>query len=151
MDREGMQIGVVEREDSLLMPEVRRVLEAAMDVHRRLGCGFLEAVHQEALSREFTDRGLPFQAHAPVRIRHDDVLLDTNYIADFLAFDQILIKIKSIAHLGSLETTQFLDILKATSLPVGLLINFGSIGKLEWRRFVNTPSAPSQVPFPSQP
>lgn len=157
MDREGTRIGVEDREDSLLMPEVYRVVEAAMEVHRHLGCGFLEAVHQEALRREFTDRGLPFQAQVPLRIQHMDASPETHYVADFLAFDQILIKIKSIARLGSLETTQFQDSLKATSLPVGLLINFGSIGKLEWKRFVNTPSAPSQasssplqVPFHSR-
>lgn len=120
------------------MPEMYQVVGATIEVHKHLGCGFLEAVYQEALYRELTSQRIPFQAQVPLRIHYKDDFLEKYYITDFLAFDQILVEIKSIAHLGTLEIAQILNYLKATSLPVGLLINFGSVGKFEWKRFANT-------------
>ncbi|MCP4113372.1 MAG: GxxExxY protein, partial [Desulfobacteraceae bacterium] len=62
--------------------------------------------------------------------------LNKEYVADFFCYDQIIVEIKALNRLTTKEEAQILNYLKVTSKPVGLLINFGSHSKLEWKRFV---------------
>ena len=55
-----------------------------MTVHRELGCGFLEAVYQEALEKEFSEVGIPFQREVPLKIYYKGLPLDKEYVADFI-------------------------------------------------------------------
>jgi GxxExxY protein len=64
--------------------------------------------------------------------------LNKTYIADFVAYEKIIIEIKALNQLGSNEEAQLLNYLKATGNPLGLLINFGAINDLEWKRMVAT-------------
>jgi GxxExxY protein len=63
-------------------------------------------------------------------------MLDKCYIADFLCFDQIIVELKAADKLTQKDASQVLNYLKAAELRVGVLINFGSHGKLEWQRFI---------------
>jgi GxxExxY protein len=63
--------------------------------------------------------------------------LPKTYEADQICYGQIVVEFKALDRLTSREEAQLLNYLKATGLRVGLLINFGSIGKLEWKRFVH--------------
>jgi len=113
-----------------------RIIGAAMEVHRELGCGFLEAVYQEALAREFVIRGLPFQPHPEVRISYKGRVLDKTYQPDFLCYGDVIVEIKALSHLSGTEEAQILNYLKACGTRIGLLPNFG--GKsLEYRRFIS--------------
>lgn len=53
-----------------------------------------------------------------------------------VCYQQIIVELKAIDLLGGREEAQILNYLKATSLRVGVLINFGSVGKLEWKRYI---------------
>ena len=110
---------------------------AAIEVHRELGPGFLEAVYQEAMEAELSEREIPYEAQKPVSIRYKDRTLEKKYFADLVCFDQVLVEIKAIGQLSGSEHAQIINYLKATGFKVGVLINFGSHGKLEWKRFVN--------------
>ena len=59
------------------------------------------------------------------------------YIPDFIFYDQIIVEIKALDSLSGKEESQILNYLKAADYKVGVLINFGSYPKLEWKRFVN--------------
>lgn len=119
-----------------LKDEVYQVVGASIDVHRELGKGFLEAVYQEALGIELASRSIPFKAQVPLNIQYKNVVLKKEYVADFVCFENIIVEIKALDKLWGSEESQIINYLKATGLKVGLLINFGSGGKLEWKRYV---------------
>ena len=112
------------------------VIGAAIEVHRTLGPGFLEKVYQEAMQIELSAREIPFEAEKPIEIRYRGQCLTQKYFADLVCFEEILVEMKALKQLSKQEEAQILNHLKATGAKVGLLINFGSHGKLEYRRFV---------------
>lgn len=122
----------------LYKDEVYAIIGAAIEVHKQLGHGFLEAVYQEALAIEMNARTIPFRSQQPIRVQYKEISLKAAYIADFVAFDKIIMELKAIDKLGVREDSQLLNYLKASRFQVGLLINFGASGKLEWKRMVNT-------------
>ncbi|MFO7774864.1 MAG: GxxExxY protein [Candidatus Hydrogenedentota bacterium] len=121
----------------LLKDEVYGIVGAAIEVSKNLGNGFLEAVYQEALALELGDRGIPHEEQKPIRVRYKNHLLRKEYYADFLCYDQIIIEIKATKAITPIEEAQLLNYLRATQLPAGIILNFGS-PKFEWKRFANT-------------
>src|SRR5687768_9573364 len=110
----------------LLKKEVYAVVGAAMDVHRELGHGFLEAVYQEALEIELECRGIPFERQKLLPIIYKGRLLKHTYQADVVCFGQVIVELKALNHLSEKDEAQLLHYLIATGLHIGLLINFGS-------------------------
>ena len=106
-----------------------------MEVHKELGCGFLEAVYQEALGREFKGQEIPFKSQPTIQISYKERPLDKTYQPDFICYDEVIVEIKAISSLSGVEEAQLINYLKATGLKVGLLLNFGS-KSLEHKRFV---------------
>ena len=111
------------------------IIGAAMEVHRELGCGFLEAVYQEALEREFTYQEIPYKSQHPVRIEYKGKPLKKTYEPDFICYDDVIVEIKAMDKLSSNEHAQIINYLKASKLGIGLLINFGS-PSLQHKRFI---------------
>ena len=111
------------------------IIGAAMEVHRELGSGFLEAVYQEALEKEFINQGLPHSSQPAVKIYYKNQPLNKTYQPDFICYDEVIVEIKAMDKLSGVEHAQLINYLKATRLKVGLLINFGS-KSLEHKRFV---------------
>ena len=120
----------------ILKKEVYAVVGAAIDVHRELGPGFLESIYQEAMEIELSSRNVPFVAQQPIAVQYKGVTLKKQYFADLVCFEQIIVEIKALARLSGTEQAQLLNYLKGTGFPIGILINFGSHGKLEWKRLV---------------
>ena len=122
--------------DLILKEEVYAVVGAAIDVHRELGPGFVESVYQEAMEIELSARDLPFVAQQPISVLYKGLTLKKQFFADLVCFGQIIVEIKALPHLSGTEKAQLLNYLKGTGHPVGILINFGSPGRLEWQRLV---------------
>ena len=106
-----------------------------MEVHKELGCGFLEGVYQEALGWEFGIQEVPFRPQPTIQISYKGRPLDKTYQPDFVCYEEIIVEIKALAELTGIEEAQLINYLKATGLRVGLLINFGS-KSLEYKRLV---------------
>ncbi len=123
--------------DLILKDEVYAIAGAAMEVHSELGHGFLEAVYHAALKVEMQTRNIPFESEKPLSIRYKGQKLPTDYKADLVCFGQIIVELKALDRLSGREESQVLNYLKATGFRVGVLINFGSRGRLEWKRLVN--------------
>jgi GxxExxY protein len=119
-----------------LKDEVYSIIGAAIEVHRILGSGFLEAVYQESLAIELLARAIPFKSQWPLKISYKGTILQKEYIADFTCFESVIVEIKTLSRLTGNEEAQIINYLKATGYKVGLLINFGSTGKLEWKKIV---------------
>jgi GxxExxY protein len=115
-------------------PRTYAIIGAAMTVHRELGCGFLEAVYQEALAREFTTLGIPHEREKELPISYKNELLNLHYRADFVCHGEVIVELKALAQLSGIETAQILNYLKAARIPCGLLINFGA-PSLQYKRF----------------
>jgi GxxExxY protein len=112
-----------------------KIIGAPMEVHKELGCGFLEAVYHEALEREFVSQGVPFFSQPVIEIKYKGRPLEKKYRPDFICYGEIVLEIKAISGLSGIEEAQLINYLKATGLKTGLLLNFGS-KSLEHKRFV---------------
>ncbi len=112
-----------------------KIIGAAMEVHKVLGCGFLEAVYQEALEIELKLRGIRFSRQPEIKIQYKTQTLLKTYQPDVLVEDRVVVELKALDRIGAVEESQLLNYLKATGIKVGLLMNFGS-KSLEWKRLV---------------
>ena len=112
-----------------------KIIGCAMEVHKELGCGFLEAVYQAALGEEFGIQEIPYKSQPVVEIFYKGKPLNKVYQPDFVCYDEVILEIKAISNLSGIEEAQLINYLKATRLKVGLLINFGA-KSLEHKRLV---------------
>lgn len=120
----------------LFKDEVYAITGAMFEVYKALGTGFLEPVYQEALAVEFSMRAIPFEREKPLELFYKNVRLEKKYVPDFVCFGQIILELKVLPKLTNIEVAQLLNYLKITKLRLGLLANFGSIPRLEWKRYV---------------
>jgi GxxExxY protein len=123
-------------EELIHKDEVYAIVGAAIEVHRVLGPGFLESVYQEAMCIELRDRNIPHEPQRRLPIFYKERMLEKFFVTDFACYDCIMVEIKAERQLTGTDEAQLLNQLKATKARVGVLINFGSVGKLEWKRFV---------------
>ncbi|MCJ7822163.1 MAG: GxxExxY protein [Armatimonadetes bacterium] len=116
-------------------PRTHAIIGAAMQVHSELGCGFLEAVYQEALALEFDHQRVPFSPQVELPITYRGRKLRTSFRADFICFDEVVVEVKALAALSGADEAQGINYLRATGLELALLLNFGA-NSLEYRRLI---------------
>jgi GxxExxY protein len=122
---------------ALLLPnEVFRIQGAVFEVSRSMGRGFLEAVYQECLALELASRCIPFQPTPSLRLAYKGRPLKQTYSPDFICFDAIIVELKAARELAPEHRAQVLNYLRATSLEVGLLVNFGCAPRATVERLV---------------
>ena len=110
------------------------VVGAAMEVHRTLGPGFLEAVYEEALAHELTLLGIPFeqQPRLPVQYKGQPV---GEYVADLIVDGQIILELKAVSRITPGHEAQAHNYLAATGLRLAIILNFGAVS-LQQKRIV---------------
>lgn len=110
------------------------IVGAAMEVHKQLGPGFLEAVSHAALAHEFTLRGIPFKQNVKLKVMYKGVLVG-DYEADFIVDGKIVVELKSVTTLHPRHKAQAINYLAATGLQLAILLNFGT-DSLEHERVI---------------
>jgi GxxExxY protein len=122
--------------DYIYEKESYTIRGAIYDVYKEIGCGFLEAVYQECLEKEFRLRGIPFSAQYNINISYKGEELLQQYKADFVCYDKIILEIKAVKNLEDIHFAQVMNYLKATGFKLGFLVNFQSHTKAEIKRIV---------------
>ena len=113
-----------------------KIIGAAMEVHKILGSGFLEAIYQTALEKELALRQIQFDRQVILPVTYKDEVIG-EYRADLIVEKKIIIEIKAVNRLNSLHEAQAIHYLAATGMQLAILINF-SAGVLDYRRVVKT-------------
>ena len=107
-----------------------------MEVHKKLGSGFLESVYSEALELEFKKVEIPYEKEKKLPVYYEDKPLNKYFRADFVCFNSIILELKATKFLTDADHRQTVNNVKATKFKLGLLINFGS-QSLTYKRIVN--------------
>jgi GxxExxY protein len=111
---------------------------AAMAVHNILGPGYKEEVYERALAVELERHSLAVESQHPVEVVHAGVPIGLFYL-DLLVEGLVVVEVKALSHqLTNDERSQVINYLKATGLPIGLLLNFGR-RRLEYQRIFPCP------------
>lgn len=110
------------------------IVGAAMEVHKQLGAGFLEAVYRKALIYELTLRAIPFEEERVLPVYYKGQLLGA-YKADLVIDARIILKLKAVSTLTREHEAQAIHYLTATGLRLAILINFGA-SSLQTKRIV---------------
>jgi len=112
-----------------------QIVGLAMEVHKKLGYGFLEKVNENALGILMRKGGLKVQSQYPITVRFEGEVVG-QYYADMLVEDKIILELKVAERISSAHKAQALNYLKGTGLKLAIIINFGP-KKLESHRVVN--------------
>ncbi|MBN2288999.1 MAG: GxxExxY protein [Candidatus Glassbacteria bacterium] len=95
----------------------------------------IEAVYQEALALEFSERGIPYKREVKFPVHYKGQQLEAVYPADFVCFNSVIVELKALTKLGRAEEARIINYLKVTGKEVGLLLNLGT-KSLEYQRFI---------------
>jgi len=119
-----------------LAEEGFELMGAAFEVHRTIRGGLLEEVYQESLEEELRLRAIPFRSRQELAVFYKGKELRQRYIPDLYTYEEIVVELKAVRALAPEHVGQLLNYMRLARKAVGYLINFGPLGKLEWRRFV---------------
>src|ERR1035437_3020031 len=133
----------------ILKDEVYAIVGAAMEEHRIKGHGFAEPVYQGCMEIELAERGLPNTPQKEMPIFYKGRKLKKTYIADFVAYERIIVELKALDRLTERKVAQVINYLKSSDLEVAVLINFGA-PSLEWKRIVLTNRGAESVDLQSK-
>lgn len=117
----------------LYKEESYKIIGAAIEVHKVLGCGFTEPVYQEALEHEFKLRGIPYEREKVLKFNYKDITLEKDFRVDYLCYGKIIVELKAVTDIIEDHYAQVYNYLKTTGCELGILINFGNMS-LEYNR-----------------
>lgn len=127
-----------------------QIMQAAFEVHNQLGPGFPEAIYEEAMAtRELLTRGMEIERQKRVVVNYKGKPL-AEFVLDLVVNKRIIPELKAVAEIARIHEQQALSYLKATGLPLAIIINFGA-ERVQSSRVVNTKGKaklPPRLPLP---
>jgi GxxExxY protein len=88
------------------------------------------------LEIELESREIPFSSKTELSVFYKGTMLATRYVPNLIVHGQIIVELKSSRDLAPEHESQLINYMKITRRPVGYLVNFGRVGKVQWKRFV---------------
>jgi GxxExxY protein len=122
------------------------IIDAALEIHRKLGPGLFESVYETLLARALERRGLSVARQVLVPVEYDGLVFEDGFRADLVVEQQVVVEIKSIEKLAQAHRKQVLTYLRLMNLRVGLLINFGGSTLAEGLKRIVNDLPPSASP-----
>jgi len=123
-----------DKEEFLYKDLTYKIIGLAIEVHTKLGYGFLEKVYENSLMLLFRRNDIQAEQQAPVKVYFEDQVVG-DYLADILVENKIILELKSIDNIADIHRAQVLNYLKATGLRIALILNFGKT-KLQYERLI---------------
>ncbi|MEW6095631.1 MAG: GxxExxY protein [bacterium] len=124
------------KEEKIVYKELSyKIVGIAMEVHRELGCGFLESVYDEAFGIELERSSLSFEYQKELPIFYKGKKLEKQFRADYLIEKEILVENKATKGITEIDEAQIHNYLKVTGLKLGIIINYG-LPSLEYKRII---------------
>ena len=110
--------------------EIYNINGAIYEVYKRLGCGFLEKVYQEALEQEFKFRQIPYIREKEFKIKYRNSYLQQTYVADFVCYEKIIVELKAVEEILGIHKAQVINYLNVSGMKIGILANFNSLDRI---------------------
>ena len=102
----------------------RKIIGAAIEVHKILGPGLLKSAYEEYLCHELSIQGVSFENQKPLSIDYKGKKLDCGYRLDMVVENAVVLELKSCEKIESIHQAQLLTYLKLSELNIGLILNF---------------------------
>ena len=112
-----------------------KIIGLAIDVHKKLGPGFVEKIYERALQEEFQKKRIKFSSQQEIQIKYDDTSIGGQRL-DLLVEDEIIVELKAVSEVSKIHQAQLISYLKAANKRLGLILNFAK-KKLDIKRIVN--------------
>jgi GxxExxY protein len=116
---------LITKEKEMPLKELQeQILEAALEVHKNMGLGFQESAYSQALAYEFDLRKIEYERKKNIKLSYKGSVAG-EYDLEFVVKNSIIVMIKAGEPMNESDVTKMKSFLKATKLPLGMLINFG--------------------------
>ncbi|MBN2001617.1 GxxExxY protein [candidate division KSB1 bacterium] len=102
----------------------KKIIGAAIEVHRILGPGLLESVYEDALCHELHLREIRYERQKSVPIPYKGIKLETDLRLDLLVEDKVVVDLKAKVKLSPIDKPQLLTYLRLCEKKLGLILNF---------------------------
>lgn len=102
----------------------RQIVDAAYQVHTKLGPGLFESVYESVMAHELTKRGLAVERQQAIPVVYETVHMEAGFRADLIVNGKVIVEIKSIEAIAPVHKKQLLTYLRLADKRLGLLINF---------------------------
>ncbi len=112
------------------------LMGAAFEVHNVQGGGLSEEIYQQSLEVELALRSIPFQRKPELAVFYKQARLVKTLVPDLVVFEKVIVELKAVSGLHSDHEAQVMNYMRVTRRPVGYLINFGPLARLEYKRFI---------------
>ena len=125
-----------------------QIMKAAFEVHNELGPGFLESIYEEAMTLQLRSDGYTVETQVKVPVFYMGQKIG-EHILDQVVDGKVILELKAVAQIVPIHEQQALSYLKATGLPLAIVINFGT-PRVTYSRVVNEkgrPTRPSRSPY----
>ena len=102
----------------------KRVIGAAIEVHREMGPGLIESIYEKCLMWELESQGIPGRSQLIVSVKYKEHTFDEPLRLDMLVDECLLLELKSVEKVLPIHKAQLLSYMKLLNVPLGLLFNF---------------------------